>query len=172
VRIGIACMCADLAVYVADAVIVGGALAGQKPFSHWFVVLLLGFAPVQLPLAVLEGVFSTFLVRALAQRRPELAPAWLGVSSPPATPVALSLLLAVMLFPTPVRAEAPYPGLDEAIMAATAERAGRPASAALIELEGSEMGRALLMLSAFSAGVIVGVSWHRLGSTSRRPHAP
>jgi cobalt/nickel transport system permease protein len=55
---GIACGVGQLSVYVADAGILGAALSGEKSFGFWAVRVLAGFAPVQLPLAVLEGVLS------------------------------------------------------------------------------------------------------------------
>jgi cobalt/nickel transport system permease protein len=60
---GLSCALGDALVYVGDALILGQALSGQTSFGVITVSVLLGFAPVQAPLAILEGfLLSSSLV--------------------------------------------------------------------------------------------------------------
>ncbi|OJH41880.1 energy-coupling factor ABC transporter permease [Cystobacter ferrugineus] len=173
VALFVACAVADLAVYVADAVMLGLALRGERPFLHWFTTLLLGLAPAQVPLALLEGALSVALVRALARRRPDVVPSWLVL--PPASPAlggAVLGLLLLILTPSTSRAEeGGWRGLDEAVLAGTAERAGRQASAPVLELPG-ELSLFVFSLGTFLAGIQVGRAWARLSSRPEEPHVP
>ena len=156
------CIRDSTCVYVLDAVILGFALRGAQPFSHWVKVALLGFAPIQIPLLGLEGVLSALLVGALARRRAELVPAWLRTSLRQA---ALLLLLAAGMG---LRAEGGFQGLDEKVMDASAEHAGRR-PAPLVDLTGGELGLALFMGGGLVAGFVLGRHWERMKSP--RTHA-
>jgi cobalt/nickel transport system permease protein len=177
VSLFLSCTLADVAVYVADAALLGLALQGEQPFSHWFSVALLGLAPAQVPLALLEGALSVALVRALARRRPEIVPAWLGL--PPLMPRAATLAAVALLALAPVSARAEpgsWQGLDEAVLAATAERAGRPPSSLVPELP-EELLLFVFSLGSFLAGVQVGRAWTQLSQRRgprepREPHVP
>ena len=72
--LALACGAGGLSVYVADAVVLAMALSDAAAPATTFGVVLLGFAPVQVPLAVLEAVVSVGIVRLLAKRRPDLLP--------------------------------------------------------------------------------------------------
>jgi len=146
---GVACGVGQLSVYVADAGILGAALSGEKSFGFWAVRVLAGFAPVQLPLAVLEGVLSAVLLGALARRRPELAPAACrgGVRT-----ASVTALLAVALLASPAAlAKEPLRGLDEAVFDETARAAGRAPRPPVVDL-GEEVHTALLLAAGFCAG--------------------
>ena len=158
---GLACGLADIAVYVADAGILGLGLRGERPFSHWFATVALGFAPVQVPLAILEGLMSAYLVRALSTRRPALLPAWLRAAGPA---LAAGTLAVVLLFtPRPAHAE-PLRGLDDAVIGDTAASAGRPPRAAGLPL-GPELSISALLFCGFGAGLVVGRGWGRLAAS-------
>ncbi len=165
IAVGIACGVADLAVYVADAAILGSALAGEKSLGFWFVSILAAFAPVQGPLAVVEGVASGLFVRTLIARRSRLLT--LGSTRPAAaslTLFALSLTLGLGLFsPPPLVAE--MRGLDDAVFSETAATAGRSAQAVwqIGEWEGY-----LSWALSFALGVLA----HRCWVVLKAPSAP
>lgn len=178
--VGLACGLADVLVYTADAGMVGLVLDNSRSWLQWAGVILLGFAPVQLPLSVLEAGVSAALIHTLEQRRETLLPSYLRV------PVGLGLLLGLMLtpfspgeafaqslpeLPAPTAAPSAEPsflGIDETVLAAVASQGGRPARAPLIDLEETELGRALLMLACFLSGWVAHAAWRQL---MRAPHA-
>jgi len=172
VAVGLACALADWGIYGFDALALGWALAGHKPFTYWFHAALLGFAPVQGPLGLLEGVLSAFAFRALVRRRAELGPAWLcgnvraDVRRFPNRRAAAPLLLCLFLASPPVLALPRYQGLDETVIAARAREAGRPVGA-----ETDEPTIFLVALSTFVAGFIVGRGWNSLTAGRGTPRA-
>lgn len=156
---GLACGLGAAGVYVLDALMLGLALRGTQPFGHWVKVALLGFAPVQAPLLLLEGILSALLIAALAARREDLVPAWLRPVANRTLPAALGLLL--LLLPLQVRAAEPMKGLDEKVMEKAAEDAGRHPKP-LLDLTEGETGLALFMAGGLGAGFILGRHWERL----------
>ncbi|MDE2852508.1 MAG: energy-coupling factor ABC transporter permease [Acidobacteriota bacterium] len=72
--LGLACGVGGVSVYVADAVVLAAALSDVAAPATTFGAALIGLAPVQIPLAVLEAVASVGIVRLLATRRPDLLP--------------------------------------------------------------------------------------------------
>ena len=157
--VGLACGLGGLSVYVADAGVLAMALADVTAPTTTFTTVLLGFAPVQVPLAVLEAVASVGMVRMLSRRRPDLLPGPLrGMRFPsmPDTPVALLLFLAVGL------AGCSYEGIDGTVFGATAEGAGRPPTDSIVDLSQGEMGLAMTIVILFGLGFLAGRSWERL----------
>lgn len=147
---GLACALGAVAVYGLDAVMLGLALRGAQPFDYWVKVALLGFAPVQAPLLVLEGVLSALLLVALARRRGELVPAWLRPGSSAALPALLGLALLAQ----------PMTGLDEKVIEKSAIEAGRHPKP-LVDLTEGEIGLALFMGGGLVAGFVLGRHWER-----------
>lgn len=147
---GLACALGAVAVYGLDAVMLGLALRGAQPFDYWVKVALLGFAPVQAPLLVLEGVLSALLLVALARRRGELVPAWLRPGSSAALPALLGLALLAQ----------PMTGLDEKVIEKSAIEAGRHPKP-LVDLTEGEIGLALFMGGGLVAGFVLGRYWER-----------
>jgi cobalt/nickel transport system permease protein len=178
--VGLSTCVADLAVYVADAGILAAAL-GPAEMTAWFARITLGLAPAQVPLAILEGVLSAALVAALASGRRWPLPVWLSSSGSPAGVVAgraevLSVLVLLTIFA--VGCEGEFAGVDEAVFGAHAQAAGR-SGAPLVDLEGTELGRALFGGAMLAAGVLLGAGWSRWRQapeppveTSEAPTAP
>lgn len=173
VAAGVACLAADAAVYVLDASILGLALAGERPWSHWFRVTLTALAPIQGPLAVLEGLLSAWLVAALARRRADLVPDWLRGARRNARAVAGAAVAAVVLaLPATARAndgaeEPPavgsdWVGADEGVFEKAAAEAGRTAAGPVIDVERGDLGLFVFSLAAGVAGFVVGRGWERL----------
>ncbi len=154
---GLACALGAVAVYGLDAVMLGLALRGAQPFDYWVKAALLGFAPVQAPLLVLEGVLSALLLVALARRRGELVPAWLRPGSSAALPALLGLALLAQ----------PMTGLDEKVIEKSAIEAGRHPKP-LIDLTEGEIGLALFMGGGLVAGFVLGRHWERWKARSRQ----
>lgn len=156
--LGLACGVGGLSVYVADAVILAAALSEVTAPMTTFGTVLLGFAPVQLPLAVLESVASVGIVRLLATRRADLLPASLRtlrtVSGPHATAAALLFSLGL--------SGCTYEGIDGTVFGAAAENAGRPPVDSLVDLSQGEMGLAMSIVILFGLGFVAGRSWERL----------
>jgi cobalt/nickel transport system permease protein len=156
--LGSACALADLAVYVADAAVLAVALADAAPPQATFLAVVLGFAPVQLPLAVLEGATSVALVRMLAQRRPRLLPTWAvhAAEEPiPWKPAARAVVMAVGL------GGCGYEGIDGSVFGVVAEQAGRAPRPSAIDASDGELGLAMGLLIPFVFGVAAGRAWER-----------
>lgn len=154
----VVCGAGGLSVYVADAVVLAAALADVAAPATTFMGVLIGFAPVQVPLAVLEAAISLWIVRLLATRRPDLLPDSLR-TLPKMSGAAVSsliLLLAVGF------SGCSYEGIDGTVFGATAESAGRPVTESLIDLSQGEVGLAMSILILFGLGFIAGRSWERL----------
>ncbi len=147
---GLACAAGAVTVYGMDALMLGLALRGAQPFGHWVKVALVGFAPVQAPLLVLEGVFSALLLGALARRREELVPAWLRPRPSAALPALMGLALLAQ----------PMTGLDEQVIEKSALDAGRHPRP-LVDLTEGEAGLALFMGGGLVAGFVLGRHWER-----------
>jgi cobalt/nickel transport system permease protein len=163
----LACALGHVAVYAVDAVALAAALAREQPFAHWLSVVGLGLAPVQLPLALLEGAASALLVGALARRRPGLVPARLQRA--PAAPrgVAPPLLLLALGLLSAGPAAGELPGADDVVLAGAARAAGRAASAPAAGRSEEEVGRGTFLLGGLAAGIVLGRGWARLRSSSR-----
>lgn len=156
--LGIVCGVGGLSVYVADAVVLAAGLSDVAAPTTTFAGVLLGFAPVQIPLAVLEAVASVGIVRLLATRRPDLLPKSLRVlrGVPVAGVSALSLLLIVGA------SGCGYEGIDGTVFGATAETAGRPPTESLVDLSQGELGLAMSIVILFGLGFVAGRTWERL----------
>ena len=156
--LAVACGVGGLSVYVADAVVLAAALFDVTAPATTFGAVLLGFAPVQIPLAVLEAVASVGIVRLLATRRPDLLPNSLrslrAVSAPLAS--AMLLLLATGL------SGCAYGGIDGTVFGATAEGAGRPPTESIVDLSQGELGLAMSILILFGMGFVAGRTWERV----------
>ena len=161
--LALACGVGGLSVYVADAVVLAVALSDMTAPATTFGAVLLGFAPVQIPLAVLEAVASVGIVRLLATRRPDLLPSSLKrlrtVSAPLAS--AMLLLLATGL------SGCAYEGIDGTVFGATAEGAGRPPTESILDLSQGELGLAMSILILFGMGFVAGRGWERVLSGGR-----
>ena len=157
VRLALACGVGGLSVYVADAAVLALALSDVAAPTTTFGAVLVGFAPVQIPLAVLEAVVSVGIVRLLATRRPDLLPDSLKRLRTVSVPVAPAmLLLAVIGLPG-----CAYEGIDGTVFGATAERAGRPPTGSILDLSQGEIGLAMSILILFGMGFIAGRIWER-----------
>ena len=156
--LALVCGVGGMSVYVADAAVLAVALSDAAAPVTTFGAVLLGFAPVQLPLAVLEGVASVGIVRLLATRRPDLLPNSLrGLRTVSAPAASAMLLLPVIGLPG-----CAYEGIDGTVFGAIAEGAGRPPEGSIFDLSHGEMGLAMSVLILFGMGFIAGRSWERV----------
>ena len=158
VSLAVACGLGGLSVYVADALILAAALSNIADPMTTFTGVLLGFAPVQVPLAILEAAISVGLIRTLNTRRPQLVPDSLRVNPKPHTAIAN----AAVVMTTIGLAGCNYEGIDGSVFGATAESAGQPPTASLIDLSQGEVGLATSIIVLFGLGFIAGRSWERL----------
>ena len=156
--LALACGVGGLSVYVADAAVLAVALSDAVAPATTFGAVLLGFAPVQVPLAVLEAVASVGIVRLLAKRRVDLLPDSLRALRAVSVNGAcvMVLLLAVGL------SGCSYEGIDSTVFGATAEEAGRPPTKSIVDLSQGEIGLALSVLILFGLGFIAGCCWERV----------
>ena len=156
--LAVACGVADLCVYATDAAVLAVALADAAAPATTFTGMLVGFAPVQVPLAVLEAVISVSIVRLLANRRPALLPESLRtLRSMPTAAASLLVLLTLSGL-----SGCDYEGIDGSVFGATAEAAGRPPTDSLVDLSQGELGLAMTILVLFGLGFMAGRSWERL----------
>lgn len=159
VSLGVACGLGGMSVYVTDALILAMALMDTAAPATTFWVVLVGFAPVQLPLSVLEAVVSVYILRALVARRPALVPESLRELRLTPTAVNTMLLMVVSI----ATSGCAYEGIDGTIFGAEAERAGRPPVDSMVDFSQGEMGLAMTILILFGLGFVAGRSWERLG---------
>ena len=85
------------ATFTADAAVLAFALQDAVDPVQTFTTVVLGFAPVQLPLVLLEAAISLGLVRRIAARRPDLLPETLRALRPTRVSGVASLLLLLWL---------------------------------------------------------------------------
>ena len=156
--LALACAVGGLSVYVADALVLAIALADVTAPTTTFSAVLLGFAPVQVPLAILEAVASVGIVRLLAARRPDLLPdplrAPMTVPVPGSSGIALLLVIGL--------SGCAYEGIDGTVFGATAEGAGRPPTDSIVDLSQGELGLAMSIVILFGLGFVAGRIWERL----------
>lgn len=156
--LAIACGVGGLSVYVVDALVLAAALSEVAAPMTTFTGVLLGFAPVQVPLAVLEAVVSIGIVWMLAARRPDLLPEPLRKLKKPASSVS-SVALVVL---ATTLSGCSYEGIDGSVFGAAAESAGRPPTDSLIDFSQGEVGLAMSVIILFGLGFVAGRSWERL----------
>lgn len=165
-----ACVVGDLAVYLGDAVILASALAEAAPPLVTFSTVAVGFAPVQVPLAVLEGWLGVTLVRRLGHRRPDAVPESLRFAAERSISVGAAGVLAVLLSSAAL-AGCEARGIDDSVFGAIAQRAGQAPTDVLLDLSGGEFGLAVSVLLPFVFGFLAGRSWERLGQRDHdTPH--
>lgn len=162
IGLALSCGLGGLAVYVADAVVLALALSDLATPTTTFKGVLLGFAPVQLPLAVLEAVASVGIVRLLANRRPDMLPDSLrALRTAPVTGIPVILLLLASL------SGCTFQGIDGSVFGAAAEDAGRAPTDSIVDLSQGEVGLAMSIVILFGLGFVAGRTWERLFSQSR-----
>lgn len=71
---GLAGFIGDLATYLASAFELALSLHGNVPLVKQWMIFFMGYGPTQLPLAVLEGVFTAAVIKVMVSRRPDLLP--------------------------------------------------------------------------------------------------
>lgn len=156
--LALACGLGGLGIYVADAVVLAGALSTVTAPLTTFWTVLLGFAPVQVPLAVLEAVASAGIVRLVARRRSELLPSSLRALGGLPIGAASSMCALLLLLFTGCG----YEGIDGTVFGAIAEGAGHPPIESVVDLSQGEFGLAMTILILFGFGFVAGRSWERL----------
>jgi len=156
--LAVACGAGDLIVYLVDALVLAAALAEVAPPMTTFTGVLLGFAPVQGPLAVLEAVASVGIIRMLATRRPDLLPDTLRKLG--RVRVLGTMMMVMLCFST--LSGCTYEGIDGTVFAAAAESAGRPPTDSLIDLSQGELGLAMSIVILFGLGFVAGRTWEQL----------
>ncbi len=161
--LGIACGMGGFGVYVADAMVLAAALSEAAAPSTTFVGVLLGFAPVQIPLACVEAFVSVGIIRLLAVRRPNLLPASLHTLGKSSKLAVFSLLLFIGGGISGCK----YEGIDESIFGMTAMMAGRPPTQSLLDLSQGELGQTISIFILLGLGFIAGRSWQRMFGEER-----
>ncbi|MEM9488484.1 MAG: energy-coupling factor ABC transporter permease [Myxococcota bacterium] len=157
--LALACGLGSLSVYVGDAVVLAIALTDVAAPMTTFTGVLLGFAPVQVPLSVLEAVVSVGIVRLLATRRPDFLPASLHrLRRASVSGVSIAMIALV----TAGLSGCSYEGIDGSVFGATAESAGRPPIDSIVDLSQGEVGLAMSILILFGLGFVAGRSWERM----------
>ena len=154
----VVCGVGGLSVYIIDALALAAALANVASPSTTFIGVLVGFAPVQFPLSVLEAVVSVKIVQLLASRRADLLPSSLTQLRGAKLPVHTMLLFLL----TGTFSGCSYEGIDGTVFGATAEQAGQTPTDSLLDFSQGEMGLAMSILILFGLGFVAGRSWERL----------
>jgi len=186
-------MFGDLAVYLATAFELGLGLFPWSGSLRGGGALFLAFLPTQLPLAVLEGVFTGGVLRSLAELRPDIARG-LGLGRGDAVPpaprdgrirhhwrrgsrgvrvaiVGLAVLVAVVSLGGLLWAIAlttgDWVGIDAGIMERVAEERGRAAWTPFINTDVGDLLLFMFFGGAVAAGAAVG--WVVQGMRARSP---
>ena len=114
--------------------------------------VLIGFSPVQIPLAVLESIVSVGIIRVLATRRPDLLPDSLRILI--AGKVSISSISSTMIVLMMVGlAGCNYEGIDGSVFGAASESAGRPPTNTIVDLSQGEFGLAMAIIILFGNGI-------------------
>lgn len=71
---GLAGFVGDILTYLTSAFELALSLHGHVPLVKQWMIFFLGYGPTQLPLAVLEAVFTAAVIKAMVSRRPDLLP--------------------------------------------------------------------------------------------------
>src|ERR1700733_13506237 len=71
---GVAGFVGDLATYLVAAFELALSLHGQVPLVKQWMIFFMGYGPTQLPLAIAEAVFTSAVLVAMLNRRPDLLP--------------------------------------------------------------------------------------------------
>ncbi len=71
---GVAGFVGDLATYLVAAFELALSLHGQVPLVKQWMIFFMGYGPTQLPLAIGEAVFTSAVLVAMLNRRPDLLP--------------------------------------------------------------------------------------------------
>lgn len=158
VGLGIACGIGGLSVYLVDALVLAFALSETVHPATTFVSVIVGFAPVQIPLSILESVVSVKIVQILLERRKDLLPSILATIQSSSVPVGIITLFLLSI----TLSGCDYEGIDGTVFGATAETAGRPPTDSIIDFSQGEAGLATSILILFGLGFVAGRSWERL----------
>lgn len=159
IGLALACGAGDLCVYFADAIVMAVALADSVKPMTTFTGVVIGFAPVQFPLAVLEAAVSIGMIRLLATRRADLLPESLrniNRLSLSVTSITIVLLTITCL------SGCAYEGIDGTVFGTLAESSGRPPTESIVDLSQGELGLAMSILILFGLGFMAGRSWERI----------
>lgn len=159
--VGMACLVADLAVYLADAAVLAFGLRSLASVADTFALVCASFGAIQIPLALREALVSVTLLGVLSRRRPDLLPAWLSMRGWASLP-ALGRVSGLVLL-TGCLSGCDYRGLDDVVFGSVAEAAGRSPTSSWIDLSQGELGLAANILILFSFGFLAGRAWERLG---------
>lgn len=156
--LGLACGLGGLSVYIFDAVVLGLALSDAvQPMTTFFTVLM-GFAPVQIPLSILEAFVSVKIVQLLLRRRPDLLSFDLSALSTAKVPKSMIALLIVMIF----LSGCTYEGIDGTVFGEVSTKAGHPPTDSVIDFSQGELGLSMSVLILFGLGFIAGQSWQKI----------
>ena len=160
---GIACGIGGLSVYVIDALVLAAALSDVAAPQTTFTSVLVGFAPVQIPLSVLEAVVSVKIVQLLAERLPQILPKVLQTLRKSVVPATSVLFLLLILLQTGCS----YEPIDDAVFKKESMTAGREPTDSIVDWSGGEVGLAMTIIILFGLGFVAGRNWERLFSRGR-----
>ena len=80
---GLAGFCGDLATYLVSALELAISLHGNVPLTKQWLIFFMGYGPTQLPLAIVEAIFTAAVLQVMVARRPDLIPGVLRESEKP-----------------------------------------------------------------------------------------
>ena len=156
IGLGIICGLGGLSVYVVDALVLAMSLSDVAPPSTTFLSIIVGFAPVQVPLSILESVVSVKIIQVIAERRLDLLPTSLQGFKQVHPSVGLILLLLVS---SSAMQACSYEGIDNTVFGATAEGLGRTPTDSILDFSQGELGLAVSILILFGMGFVAGRTW-------------
>ena len=158
IGLGFACAVGSLCVYFIDALVLATALSDLTAPTTTFASVCLGFAPVQVPLSILEAFVSVKIVQVLTSRRAELLPKHLSMLRSSSVPIGHIVILICI----PLLSGCDYEGIDGTVFGEVAEHAGRPPKDSFLDFSQGEVGLAMSILILFGLGFVAGRSWEKL----------
>ena len=166
----ISCLVADSLVYIGDAFILGMALGDSGSSLLVTKAVLLGFAPVQLPLAFLEGFASMVLYREMKKRNPSLIKT-LKTSARPlrvsGTLFVLALSFIIMTVWGSPSLAGDFVGIDDSVIGEIARSHGRDAGPVFEWWGSTELTLFVFSAGNFLAGLWMGKCWYQLFPTGK-----
>lgn len=159
VAVVIAACVGDLLTYATTSVQLAWGLTATQSFVLVLQRITVMFLPVQAPLAVLEGLMTAWILKAMHARRPELFLAdqkYRGIRPAPMFPI-LGLLLCLLVGLTArSQAQQAYRGIDEAVFGTVAQEGGRTPRSTFPQLGQGDIQLTIFTLGGLLAGIIIG----------------
>lgn len=178
---GLAGFFGDISIYIGTTSQLALAIHGDTSLLKVFELILMGFLPTQLPLAVLEGIFTGLVLKLLVERRPDIL-IRLGVVSQeeikpdrevnknifkPQKVIFYGVAIVLLAFGLFFFSKADFQGADVRVTTIADQFARKVGAGSREPFFNTDKGDLLLFLFAFSglvSGFFLGYQWRSIFS--------